>query len=261
VSGSGAPRPLSGRRVLVTRRSEQAGRLATGLAALGASVLEIPTLELAPPADPAPLDQALGRLHRYDWLVFTSANAVHAVARRLLALGVDPAPVGRALPVASVGAATSDALREQFPGAEPALQPEAGFRAEALVELFAIHGCAGQRLLLPASDRARDVLPRGLEALGARVETVVAYRTVAPEGLAGRLDAALREGVHLVVFASPSAVEAFLAASGAKGRALPAAVIGPSTEAAARAGGLDVRAVAAPSTDEGLLSAVEKALA
>lgn len=261
MSRSGEPRPLSGRRILITRRPEQTGKLASGLAALGASVIEIPTLELAPPEDPAPLDRALARLHRYDWLVFTSANAVRAVGRRLLALGLDPSPVGRALPVASVGAATSAALREQFPGAEVSLQPAAGFRGEALVELFDIRGCAGQSLLLPMSDRARDSLTRGLAALGAQVEGVVAYRTVTPEGLADRLAAGLRGGVDLVVFASPSAVEAFLAASGVKGRGLPAAVIGPVTEEAARAGGLDVRVVAVPSTAEGLLSAVEKTLA
>jgi uroporphyrinogen-III synthase len=250
-----------GRRILVTRRPEQTERLASGLAALGASVVEIPTLELAPPADSAPLDRALAGLHRYDWIVFTSANAVRAVRRRLLALGLDPMPVGKALPVASVGGATSAALQQEFPGAEASLQPASGYRAEALVEAFATRGCAGQNLLLPASDRARDLLPRSLEALGARVECVVAYRTVVPQGLAQRLDAGLRAGVDLVVFASPSAVEAFLAASGAKGRGLPAAVIGPVTEEAARAGGLDVRAVAAPSTAEGLLSAVERAFA
>lgn len=254
-------RPLAARRILITRPSEQAEGLAGGLAALGATVIDIPVLELAPPEDPAPLDGALAALHRFDWLVFTSANAVHAVAHRMRALEIDPAPVGRALLVASVGPATSDAFHERFPGSEVRLQPAAKFRAEALLELFGIRGCAGQSLLLPASDRARDLLPRGLAALGAKVERVVAYRTVIPEGLPGRLGAALRDGVDLVAFASPSAVEAFLSASGELGRGRPAAVIGPVTEAAALAGGLYVRAVAAPATEEGLVSAIETALA
>jgi uroporphyrinogen-III synthase len=171
-------------------------------------VIEVPTLELAAPADPAPLDRALGRLHRYDWLVFTSANAVRAVRTRLAALGIDPRPVGRATHVAAVGSATSEIFREQFEGGEVSLEPAAGFRAEALAELFAIRGCAHQRMLLPVSDRARDVLPKALGALGAEVEVVVAYRTVTPEGLAGRLAEAIRPGLDLAVFASPSAAKA-----------------------------------------------------
>jgi uroporphyrinogen III methyltransferase/synthase len=259
VTGSGERHPLALRRILVTRRGEQSATLASGLASLGATVVEVPTLEVVPPADPAPFDRALEALHRFDWLVFTSANAVHAVAQRMRTLGLDSAAVGRALAVASVGSATSEAFRGSFPEAEVALQPTAGFKAAALLEAFAIRGCAGQSVLLPASDRARDVLPRGLLALGARVEHVVAYRTVEPDGLAGRIAAALGAGIDLVVFASPSAVEGFLAAAGDGARGLAAAVIGPVTEAAARAGGLDVRVVAAPATAEGLVSAVAAA--
>lgn len=251
-----AAAPLVGRRILVTRRPEQSARLARGLSSLGATVIEVPTLELAAPADPGPLDRALGRLHRYDWLVFTSANAVRAVRTRLAALGIDPGPVGRATHVAAVGSATSEIFREQFEGGEVSLEPAAGFRAEALAELFAIRGCAHQRMLLPVSDRARDVLPKALGALGAEVEVVVAYRTVTPEGLAGRLAEAIRPGLDLAVFASPSAVQGFLDAIGERAQGLPAAVIGPITEQAAREGGLSVRVVASGSTADGLLTAV-----
>lgn len=248
--------PLHGRRILLTRRPEQSGSLERGLSSLGATVVEIPTLELAPPLDPGPLDRALERLHRYDWLVFTSANAVRAVKERLETLGFDPRPVGRATLVASVGSTTSQAFREQFGWGVVSLEPSAGFRAAALAELFAIRGCSSQRMLLPASDRARDVLSRALGALGAEVEVVIAYRTVTPEGLAGRLAEAIRPGLDLAVFASPSAVEGFLAAIGEHAKDLPVAVIGPVTERAAREGGLSVQVIAAAATAQGLMAAI-----
>ena len=250
--------PLEGRRVLVTRRPEQSGRVVSGLRELGATVIEVPMLELAPPEDYAALDRALRRLHRYDWLVFTSGNAVRALHRRLADLEIEASAVGRALPVASVGPSTSEVVHELFPDADVTLEPSAAFHAEALLEIFAVRGCTGQRFLLPTSSRARDVLSRGLVALGAEVEAVVAYRTVSPEGVAERLAEGLREGVDLAVFASPSAVEGFRAALGDRVNGLPSAVIGPVTERAARAAGLDVRIVAAPSTGEGLVNAVAR---
>jgi uroporphyrinogen III methyltransferase/synthase len=251
-------RPLEGKRVLVTRRPEQAGGVAAGLRELGATVIEVPTLELAPPENSAALDRALGRLHRYDWLVFTSGNAVRALGLRLHELGIEASAVGRALPVATVGAATSEVFHETFPGAQVSLEPSTAFHAEALLSCFAARGCAGQRFLLPTSDRARDLLPRGLAALGGEVEAVVAYRTVIPEGLAERLADGLRDGVDLAVFASPSAVAGFLAALGERAKGLPCAVIGPVTEQAARAAELGVRVVASTSTAEGLVDAVAR---
>jgi uroporphyrinogen-III synthase len=244
--------------VLVTRRPEQSQVVVAGLRALGATVLEVPTLELVPPADPEPLDRALRRLHRYDWLVFTSGNAVRALRARLGELGIDAGAVGRALPVASVGAATSEVVHELFPGGDVGLEPSAGFSAEALLEAFAARDCAGQRFLLPTSSRARDVLPKGLAALGAEVESVVAYETVSPEGVAKRLSECLGGGIDLAVFASPSAVEGFVNALGKRAAGLPSAVIGPVTERAARAGGLDVRILASPSTGRGLVEAVAR---
>jgi uroporphyrinogen-III synthase len=92
------------------------------------------------------------------------------------------------------------------------------------------------------------------------VDGVVAYVTVPPHGLGPRLEELARQGFDLLTFASPSAVENLMAAAGAGARGLPAAVIGPVTEAAARAAGLDVRAVAEPSTAEGLVTAVVRLL-
>ena len=116
----------------------------------------------------------------------------------------------------------------------------------------------GRRVLLPVSDRAAETVSRGLTALGALVDRVVAYRTVSADG-GQALAQMLRDGVDAAVFASPSAVEAFAAFAGEEGRAVPAAVIGPTTAQAARTAGLTVLAVAQPSTAEGMLAALAAA--
>ena len=251
-------KPLAGQRILVTRREEQAGSLVQGLTARGAVVTVVPLIAQAPPADSGPLDAVLGRLDRYDWIAFTSANAVTAVADRL-------ADVGAALPVgvrlASVGPSTSGEIATRFPGRKPDLEPSSRYQAEGLAEAFRAHALDGRRVLLPASDRARDTLARELRGQGAEVDTVVAYRTVPPSGAREGLERARAEGLDLVTLASPSAVEGLVAALGPRARTLAVAVIGPVTEQAARAAGLDVRVVASPATAEGLIAAAERFLA
>ncbi len=251
---------LAGRRIVVTRRASQASALVQSLRDRGAEVIEVPAIETAPPEDPGPLDEALGRLDGYDWVAFTSANAVEAVRDRMEALGVSPA-LSHGPRIACVGASTSDALRAAFPGERIALEPEGEFRAGGLLRAFARTRCEGARVLLPVSSRARDELPQGLRALGAAVDVVEAYRTVEPYGLAEAVTRCLDMGFSAATFASPSAVEAFLKAAGPRAAGLPAVVIGPTTEVAARAGGMDVREVAHPSTAEGLLAALERMFA
>ena len=244
---------LEGRRFLVTRRPEQAAALSERLRAEGAEVVEVAAIAIVPPFDPAPFDAALAKLQRYDWLVFTSANAVHAVADRLQALGLEAGPVGRAVAVASVGAITTDVFHERFPLGQVSLEPADEFRAEALLQAFRRRGVRGEHLLLPTSDKARETLGAGLRQAGAETEVVAAYRTVAPQDLAARIDAALAAGIDLALFASPSAVENFAAAAGGRAKGLAAAVIGPVTRQAAAARGFAVRVVAEPQTAEGLV--------
>jgi uroporphyrinogen-III synthase len=242
-------------RVLLTRQPEQAGALRDGLRALGLEVVEVPLLEIVPLADPAPLDAALKVDHH--WAAFTSVNAVNAVADRLGALALDWPASCR---VASVGPATTAAIAERLPAATVALEPETDHRAEGLLRAFEARPLDGCRVLLPVSDRARDVLAHGLRERGAEVDVVAAYHNVAPKDLGQRLAAALAGGIDLVTFASPSAVEGFVAA-GPPRPWPPAAVIGPVTEQAARRAGLSVAAVAAPSTASGLVAAVRSWMA
>ena len=193
--------PLTGRRILVTRRPEQSASLTGPLRALGATVLELPLIEIRPPLDCGPLDRALSRLSEYDWLVFTSSNAVEAVAERRAVLGL----VGALPKVAVVGPATRDALALAFGGVTPDLEPVQEHRAEGLLHAFASWDLSGRKVLLPLSARARDTLASGLGHRGALVDTVIAYRTEQPQGLGEELRTLLDRGLDLVVLASPSA--------------------------------------------------------
>lgn len=242
-------------RILVTRQPDQAGTLREGVEAMGAVAVEVPLIAIVPPADPRPLDAAVRALRNYQWAVFTSANAVRAIAERQRVSW----PAGPR--IASVGPATTTAIHAAWPGAPVAVEPAADHHAEGLLTAFESVPLAGTRVLLPVSERARDVLARGLRARGAAVDVVTAYRNLPPPDLRERLSAALAAGVDIVTFASPSAVEALVAAApDAPGR-VPAAVMGPVTEAAARAAGFEVTAVAVPSTAAGLLDALREWLA
>jgi uroporphyrinogen-III synthase len=248
-------KPLQDRRILVTRRIEQAGSLVDALSALGATVVEVPLIAQEPPEDAGPLDRALGRLASYEWLAFTSANAVDAMADRLAQLG---GKLPARLRLASVGPTTAHAISERLSGRRVDLQPVSQYRAEGLVEAFRTLDLAGQHVLLPVSDRARDTLAAGLRAQGADVDVVIAYRTVTPDGARDRLERALADGIDLVILASPSAVEGLMVALGGRARGLAVAVIGPVTEQAAQEAGLDVRVVSSPSTVDGLLAALQR---
>lgn len=242
---------LAGWRVLVTRQPEQARGLAEALAAEGASVVEVPLIEIAPPIDPSPLRATLDRLAEYSCLIFTSANAVRAVAAEMGARTI-PSQVR----VAAVGPSTAEAVTDAFPGTTVDLTPDKDFSAEGLLAAFAAHDVVGARFLIPASARARDTLAAGLRARGAWVSVVTAYRTVTPGDAGPRVTQALAAGIDLVTFASPSAVEGFASACPDRARWPPAAVIGPVTESAARANGFDVRAVAGAAGAEGLVDAL-----
>ncbi len=249
---------LTGRRIVVTRRRGQAVSLVQQLQARGATVLEVPSIEIVPPAEVAPLDGALRSLAGYQWVVFTSSNAVQAVIGRLAVLGLPPklAPAR----VASLGPATTSAVRQAFPADPVVLEPEGEFRATGLAAAFARRGVRGARVLFPAGSQAREELPLELRNLGAHVDVIEAYTTHQPPDLAPRVQACLEGGFDLLTFASPSAVEAFAAAAGGRQRGLPAVVIGPTTARAAQGAGFELRGTAQPSTTEGLVEAVEQAL-
>jgi uroporphyrinogen III methyltransferase/synthase len=243
-------RPLFGRQVVVTRAQAQVGTLSMQLRELGARPIEVPTIRIEPPADGGmALQRAADRLRegRYDWVVFSSANAVDALLDHM----TDARSFGSAR-IAAVGPGTADTLARWRLVAD--LVPERAV-AEGLLAAFPAPPHPGARVLLPRAAAGRDVLPDGLAAAGWDVEAVTAYRTAGVS-----LTGSEREAVaaaDAVCFASASAVGSFLAAAGDI-EGLPPVVIciGPTTAAAAIAAGIEVTAVADPHTIPGLIAAL-----
>ncbi|MBI4483957.1 MAG: uroporphyrinogen-III synthase [Acidobacteria bacterium] len=204
-------KPLAGKTVLVTRPRDQAPEFSRQLRRLGARVLEFPTIEIVPPASWDSLDNAVARLDQYHWILFTSANGVDAFFKRLARAGKRPS-ILRGLRVAAIGPATAGRLRGR--GQRVHVIP-GEFRAEAVVEaLVARIGAErlkGLRFLLPRAREARDVLPRNLRRLGARVDVVEAYRAAPPRDGAIRLRRLLEdEAVDAVTFTSSSTAKNFV---------------------------------------------------
>jgi uroporphyrinogen III methyltransferase / synthase len=199
-------RPLWGKTVMVTRSREQASRLVDLLAAAGARCLEVPTIEIAPPADFAPLDAALQHLSRYEWVIFTSANGVSAFMDRLFHMGLDVRVLGRAR-LAVIGPATAQALRNY--GLVADVVPDT-FQAEGLLEALTPRLLGGTRILLARAEQARDVLPDGLTELGVKLDVVPVYRAVPPKDVPPEAAGALADGqVDILTFTSSSTVHNF----------------------------------------------------
>lgn len=247
--------PLAGRRVLVTRAAGQSTGLVEELRRRGADVVEVPLLDIGPPAEPQPFLDAVRRLGEYRWLVLTSGNAARAVAD---AIGPD-ARLPKALSVATSGPATTDVVRSLFPATPIAAQPTRRFGSPGLAEALALVDLAGARVLLPVSDRSPAAIARTLRERGAAVDVVVAYRTIVAADAGPALRAALETGMDAVTLASPSAVEAFVGLRGPS-PGVPAVVIGPTTASAAASQGLEVAETAEPETAEGLADAVQRCL-
>ena len=166
-------RPLFGKKIVVTRSREQAGELIEMLEERGAEAIPAPTIRIAPPDDVEALDRAALEAGKYDWLIFTSANAVDSFMERLLA--VSDVRELKGVRICTVGASTGSRLLRY--GIRVDLTP-AEFRAEMVVETLAGTGeIRGKRFLLPRADIGRDVLSEQLRALGADVTDVIAYRT------------------------------------------------------------------------------------
>jgi uroporphyrinogen III methyltransferase/synthase len=233
-------RPLWGKTVVVTRSRQQASRLVETLAAAGARCLEVPTIEIAPPADFAPLDAALAQLSRYDWVIFTSANGVQAFMDRLFLKGLDVRALG-GIKIAVIGPATAQALKDYGLAAE--VVPET-FVAEGLLAALAPQVTPGTRILLARAQQAREVLPEGLARLGAAVEVVPVYRARPPESVPPEAAGELAAGrVDLLTFTSSATVHNFAGLVGRERlQALAAraavASIGPITTATLKDFGL-----------------------
>lgn len=237
-------RPLYGWRVLVPRSKPQAAAMSARLASHGAIPQEVPTISLEPPRNPAQMERAIKGIveGRFQWVVFTSVNAVDAVWERLVEIGLD-ARAFAGVHLAAVGQKTADAITAL--GLTPELQPERTKQnAAGLVEVFPeyVEGLDPVgRVLLPRADIATDVLVDGLHELGWEVDDVVAYRTVrAAPPSADIRDMIKSGGFDAVCFTSSSTVKNLVGIAGKPHQRTIIACIGPMTAATAEELGLRV---------------------
>ena len=236
-------RPLFGRSILVTRAADQAGEFSSLLTGLGAQVYEAPTIALVPPPSYDELDRAIGELSTCRWIIFTSYNAVQHFFARLSALGLDSRALGSCR-VCAVGPKTAAALAPH--GIRADLVP-ADYKAEGIVAAFRELETTGSRILFPRADKARDVIPQALAAMGAEILAPVAYCNVVPDALpAAALRALEEKRIDCITFTSSSTVENLAAMLG-ENRLLSllervaVAAIGPVTAKSCRELGLEVR--------------------
>jgi uroporphyrinogen III methyltransferase/synthase len=244
-------KPLFGWRVLVPRTKEQAGELSARLRAHGAVPQEVPTISVEPPRNPQQMDKAVRGLveGRYEWVAFTSANAVRALREKFDEYGLD-ARAFSGLKVAAVGDRTAEAV--QAWGIRPDLVPQGEQSARGLLEEwppFDKELDPINRVFLPRADIATETLVAGLHELGWEVDDVTAYRTVRAAPPPAPVREAIKTGrFDAVVFTSSSTVRNLVGIAGKPHPSTVIACIGPATVATAQEHGLRVDVMAdAPS--------------
>lgn len=239
------------KRILITRPRAQANDFAERLRAAGFTPIFFPVIEIQPIENNIALERALSKIGCYDWMVFTSVNAVEVVCPQLS---------GESLPqVAAIGPKTAEALKER--GVTPDFVPEE-YVAESI--LPGLGDLRGKWVLLPRAEIARKALPEAIFEAGGIPHEISVYKTLPSQPSAEGLTA-LRTGVDIVTLTSPSTVHNFMAIAQQQELnplALPGnplfACIGPITEQAAREAGLSNLVTAKEYTTEGLIEVLSK---
>jgi uroporphyrinogen III methyltransferase/synthase len=245
---------LSDRQILITRARGQTEEFSRLLEAYGARVISFPTIEIMPPDDWYPFDNAIEKLETYDLVVFTSVNGVRFFTQRLKEKGTDLA-VLRRKKICAIGPRTQGELEEM--GLTVQFRPPE-YRAEGIVEGLKTQGIRGKRILLPRAREARRVLPEALREAGALVDEVEVYRTVKPSKGKKTLAAILKKGIDVVVFTSSSTLHNFMGLLPDKTalNGIKVAVIGPVTGATARDYGLEPTIIPVEYTIPSLVEAI-----
>ncbi|MBP2637414.1 MAG: cysG 1 [Firmicutes bacterium] len=247
---------LFGKKILVTRAREQASVLTDGLKKLGADCIEAPAIKIVPPESYEPLDEAIAGLSQYHWLIFTSVNGVEHFFNRMTAAGLDTRAISAK--VAAIGSQTAARLKNY--GIIADIVP-AEFRAEGIIEALADYIKPGMKILIPRALIARDILPEKLTELGAGVNVVPAYRTIAGDTNGQELAAKLEQGeIELVTFTSSSTVTNLLDLLGKNGVQLitkaKVACIGPITADTCMEHGIKPTVIAEEYTIRGLIEVI-----
>jgi uroporphyrinogen III methyltransferase / synthase len=252
-------RPLFGWSILVPRTKDQAGPMVERIASYGASAAVVPTISVEPPRTPQQMDKAVKGLvtGRYEWIGFTSVNAVRAVREKFLAVGLD-ARAFAGLKIAAVGGVTAAALREW--GLEPDLVPELEQSARGLLEVWPPYDEVLDpinRVFLPRADIATDTLVAGLQQMGWEVDDVTAYRTVRATPPPAPVREAIKGGeFDAVCFTSSSTVRNLVGIAGKPHTSTVVACIGPATARTAEEHGLRVDVVPAVASSDALVDAL-----
>jgi uroporphyrinogen III methyltransferase/synthase len=247
---------LSGKRVVITRAARQSVELVEHLGKLGGLPILLPLVAFSAPEDFGPMDAALDRLEQFDWIIFTSENAVRAVVKRAGVRGNLRNVAGRRSRAAAVGPTTASAAERAGFFVDYQAQTHSGAAlANELGEKL-----RGQTLFLPRSDRANPDLPQLLRNYGAEVTEVVAYRTVTPVNLDEQKIAAIVNGeVEAILFFSPTAVEHFIGIVGTEKlldlqNHLAITAVGPITANALHQSGVDTLLVAEDTTTHAVIA-------
>jgi uroporphyrinogen-III synthase len=246
-------------KVVITRSSKGNAALARSLRALGFEPVPIDTIEFLPPEDWSRVDSSLKRLGEFDWLLFTSPTGAEFFAQRMKALSL-AVPWSGKPEVAAVGGKTSEAL--QMDGIKVGFVPSV-FLTKALAEQ--LPRGRGKRLLVLRSDIGDPEVVAILEGDGFRVTDLTVYRTSSVAGEEGGAMGPALRGADAIVFASPSAVEAFMsrldpaATASALTKKVLAVCIGPVTAAAARGRGFEQIVTPETHTIESLVEALASA--
>ena len=250
-------KPLFGRGIVITRPEAQAEEFASLLHSRGARVIHFPTIRIVPPDDYRDLDRAIERLGDYHWIIFTSANGVECFFLRLKELAKDVREL-KGIRICTIGPATALTLERR--GIQVDLVPDE-FISEGVVRAFAELEIKDKRILLPRAETARNIIPEGLTALGAKVDVVTTYRTVNSGRKKSEIDALITQGkVDVITFTSPSTVINFMEIMGRQYTMPPRikiACIGPVTASAARNAGFNIDILQERYTVFGLVEALE----
>ena len=256
-------KPLSGRRVVITRPAGQSADWRNRLEALGAEVIELPLIKVSKDVNLDTLAEVLQEFGAYEWLVFTSANGVKYFFEEFIRVHVDIRALGL-VRIAAVGEATAAALTDLHLRVD--LQPKKASGEELAMELISRESMDSAKVLVVTGNKNREVLVEKLHEARAIVDTLPVYKTeetdLAADPVAGDFKA---KGADAILFASPSAVQSFFDQAAAlklsaKARKPLAGSIGPTTTAAMKQLGVPVDFEAAEPSLDSLVSALQKKL-
>jgi uroporphyrinogen-III synthase len=252
--------PLAGKRIVITRAAQQSEVLARELLAVGAVPVVLALVAFEAPEDFSALDAALSQMEQFDWIIFTSGQAVRAVAARGERLGHPLSQAASQSRIAAVGPVSAEAVRQAGLPVEYVAKNHNGVAlANELGERL-----REQRVLLPRSDRANPELPAALKGHGAQVTEVIAYRNLMPTAVdkqnLGKIAAGEAEAI---LFFSPSAVQHFGELLGIERLRdlqdqLAITAVGPVTANALRQANVERIVVAADTTAGAVLAALEE---